>query len=82
LALIRIKQQRKDYAIYGTAVGSRVRLDAAHVFGVPIAVARNARELDGALAAAALADGPVLIDAHVSSREYDGLVLRKHRRGD
>jgi acetolactate synthase-1/2/3 large subunit len=80
LALIRIKQEKKGYPVYGTPVrsnGTRGLGDA--VLGVPVSTVRTRAALDRALTEALRADGPVIVEALVDSREYDDLVLKKDR---
>jgi acetolactate synthase-1/2/3 large subunit len=78
LALIRIKQEKKGNPIYGTPV-RQAGIIGDSVFGVPVRSARDAAALRQALEWAFAADGPVIVEAVVDSREYDGLVLKKDR---
>jgi len=79
LALIRIKQQRKDNPIYGTPIRAEGAIGGDNIFGAPVKQARNANELQAALETAFRADGPVIVEAICDSREYDDLVLKKDR---
>ena len=80
LALIRIKQQKKDFPIYGTPVRKNgVRSLGDHIFGVPVRTVRNAEDLERELLAAFSADGPVVVEAVIDSREYDDVVLKKDK---
>ena len=79
LALIRIKQQRKGNPIYGTPVRDRGTIGGDNLFGAPVRVARDAAALRRHLDAAFAADGPVVVEALVDSREYDSVVLKKDR---
>ena len=79
LALIRIKQERKSNPIYGTPVRAEGTIGGPSLFGVPVNVARNAQEFRCALEAGFAADGPVIVEALLDSREYDDLVLRKDK---
>ena len=79
LALIRIKQQRKGNTIYGTAVRDSGTIGGDNLFGAPVRVARDAASLRKHLEAAFAADGPVVVEAIVDSREYDSVVLKKDR---
>jgi acetolactate synthase-1/2/3 large subunit len=79
LALIRIKQEKKSNPIYGTTVRSKGRLGGDQVFGVPVKTEHDATELRAALEAAFAADGPVIVEAIVNSREYDEVVLKKDK---
>ena len=80
LALIRIKQQRKTYPIFGTPVREdRGTLGGDNIFGAPVLVAADTEALATHLESAFRADGPVIVEALISSAEYDDLVLRKDR---
>ncbi len=69
LALIEVKQVRRDYAPTGVAVGVRPAL-AGECFGVPARVARTPTEFQAAFAAALRADGPTVIEAVVRPEVY------------
>jgi acetolactate synthase-1/2/3 large subunit len=79
LALIRIKQERKGNPIYGTPVRPRGSIGSGHIFGVPIRTAHDPGELRRELEAGFAADGPVVVEALIDSREYDALVLKKDK---
>lgn len=80
LALIRIKQQRKDNPIYGTPVREASgTIGGDNIFGAPVLKAHNVDELETHLKQAFETDGPVIVEAFVSSLEYDDLVLRKDK---
>lgn len=79
LALIRIKQEKKSNPIYGTPVRAEGTIGGPSLFGVPVKVAQNAEEFRAALVAGFAHDGPVIVEALLDSREYDGLVLRKDK---
>lgn len=79
LALIRIKQEKKDNPIYGTPIRERGTIGGDNIFGVPVQKAFDADEFKQALEAAFAADGPVIVEAILNSREYDDLVLRKDK---
>ena len=80
LALIRIKQQRKTYPIFGTPVReSTGTIGGETIFGVPVLVASDAQALTAHLESAFNAEGPVIVEALVSSAEYDELVLKKDK---
>jgi acetolactate synthase-1/2/3 large subunit len=71
LSLIRIKQQRRRLAGYGTDLGEVTRVEPpAHYFGVPVAGARTAEELERALRGALEADHPTVIEATVDPTPY------------
>ena len=94
LTLIRIKQERKGYPIYGTPVSGALVEDFppapshnaempptthATFLGVPMIRARNATEFENALQVGFVADGPTIVEAIIDPREYDSLVLRDDR---
>jgi len=79
LALIRIKQQRKGYDIYGTEVRANGVAGGDVLLNVPVLAASSEAELSEALEKAFAADGPVIVEAQVNSREYDELVLKKDK---
>jgi acetolactate synthase-1/2/3 large subunit len=76
LALIRVKQERKSYAVYGTPLHG-AGYDSAHTFfGVPVLEAHDAASYRMALREAFAAGGPVIVEAFVDPKEYDELVLK------
>ncbi len=79
LALIRIKQQKKENPIYGTPVRSEGTIGGDNIFGAPVLQARDADELRNALENAFTQGGPVIVEALCDSREYDDLVLKKDK---
>lgn len=79
LALIRIKQEKKQNPIYGTPVRSEGTIGGPSLFGVPVIVAHNADELRAALEDGFASDGPTIVEALLDSREYDALVLHKDK---
>ena len=79
LALIRIKQDTKGKPIYGTAVRNSGTIGGENIFGAPVRTAHSAAELRTELEAAFAAHGPVVVEACIDAREYDGLVLKKDR---
>jgi acetolactate synthase-1/2/3 large subunit len=79
LALIRIKQQKKHYPIYGTPIRARGAIGGPDIFGAPVLTAADPQALREALAHAFAADGPTVVEALVDSREYDEVVLRKDK---
>jgi acetolactate synthase-1/2/3 large subunit len=71
LSLIRVKQHRRGFAIYGTDVGRQERLaPPAHYFGVPVAGAQTPEELATCLREALAADHPTVIEARVDPAHY------------
>jgi acetolactate synthase-1/2/3 large subunit len=79
LALIRIKQQKKANAIYGTEVREKGALGTTNLFGVPVLSTATPGEFREALLRAFAGDGPIVVEAIVDSREYDSLVLKKDK---
>jgi len=79
LALIRIKQEKKGNPIYGTPIRDKGAIGGDNIFGAPVRTAENAAEFRDALKWAFAADGPVIVEAIVDSREYDGVVLKKDK---
>ena len=79
LALIRIKQEKKRNPIYGTPVRTEGAIGGPSLFGVPVVTVADPDALRTALQDAFAADGPVIVEALLDSREYDGLVLHKDK---
>ena len=79
LALIRIKQQKKQNPIYGTPIRPRGTIGGDNFFGVPVLTASDGASFRAALEQAFAAGGPMIVEALVSSREYDELVLKKDK---
>jgi acetolactate synthase-1/2/3 large subunit len=79
LALIRIKQEKKGNPIYGTPVRREGTIGSTAIFGVPVRTVHDAAALRQALQAAFAGDGPMVVEAVVDSREYDGVVLKSDR---
>ncbi len=71
LSLIQIKQIRRQFGIFGTAL-DKVEADTppAHYFGVPVIGATGPAELEAALATAFAATGPTVIEARVDPAHY------------
>jgi len=71
LALIKVKQIRRQFPLYGTALQEEeYREPPAHYFGVPARGVRSAEALTAAVTAALAADGPTVIEAVVDSDHY------------
>lgn len=71
LALIKIKQIRRQFPLYGTALQDEdYREPAAHYFGVPARGVRSAPALEDAVKLAIGAEGPTVIEAIVDSEHY------------
>lgn len=79
LSLIRIKQKRKKYGIYGTPIRTGGHGLGKTFLGVPVYEARDPQEYREALTHAFTADGPVIVEAVIDGSEYDDLVLRENR---
>ena len=71
LALIKVKQIRRQFPLYGTALQDEdYREPPAHYFGVPARGVRSAAALEEAVTAALAANGPTVIEAVVDSEHY------------
>jgi acetolactate synthase-1/2/3 large subunit len=79
LALIRIKQEKKGFPVFGTPIRAKGKIGGPDIFGAPVTTAADPAEFRAALEAAFAADGPVIVEALVDSREYDGVVLHKDK---
>jgi acetolactate synthase-1/2/3 large subunit len=79
LALIRIKQEKRQKPIYGTPVREAGTVGESSLFGVPVRTAADPDAFRALLTEAFAGDGPVVVEALVDSREYDDVVLRKDK---
>lgn len=71
LALIKVKQQRRNFALYGTELQEEpYGAPPAHYFGVPAVGARTPAELASALKQALAATGPTVVEAVVDASHY------------
>lgn len=71
LGLIRVKQIRRQFGIYGTELQKDdYRAPPAHYFGVPAKGVKSRRALTQAVKKALSADGPTVIEALVNSDHY------------
>jgi acetolactate synthase-1/2/3 large subunit len=71
LSLIQIKQEKRQYAQWGSQVEmAQYETPPAHYFGVPAVGVRDAAALKTALEAAFKADGPTVIEAVVDAGHY------------
>jgi acetolactate synthase-1/2/3 large subunit len=71
LALIKVKQIRRQLPLYGTELQVEDYRDPpAHYFGVPAVGVRSAEALEAAVATALSANGPTVIEAVVDSEHY------------
>lgn len=79
LQLIKIKQERKGYPQYGTALYTNAYQPAPHYFGVPVIAANDPEAFRAALMTALATAGPVIVEALVDPNEYDALILKPHK---
>jgi len=79
LPLSASNSRRRANPIYGTPVRDRGTIGGDNIFGVPVRSARDAVDLRKELESAFAADGPVIVEAIVDSREYDEIVLKKDK---
>jgi acetolactate synthase-1/2/3 large subunit len=71
LALIKVKQIRRQFPLYGTELQAEDYSDPpAHYFGVPAVGVRDAKTLEAAVKKALAAKGPTVIEAVVDSDHY------------
>ena len=71
LALIKVKQIRRQFPLYGTELQKEPYRDPpAHYFGVPARGVRDAMALESAVREAFAASGPTVIEAVVDSEHY------------
>ena len=74
LALIKVKQERRQYAYSGIDLPLADAHFPAHYFGVPLRVARSAAEFRAAFAEALRAQGPTVIEALVEPELYSTIL--------
>jgi len=79
LELIRLKQSKKGFETYSTILHEEDCPTAEYVFGVPVIRADDADQYREALEKAFAMNGPVIVEAHIDSSEYEELILRKHK---
>jgi acetolactate synthase-1/2/3 large subunit len=71
LALIKVKQIRRQFPLYGTELQAEDYTDPpAHYFGVPAVGVRSADQLETAVRTALARSGPTVIEAVVDSDHY------------
>ena len=71
LALIKVKQIRRRYALYGTELQEEnYREPPAHYFGVPAVGVSSPEALEAAVKTAPARNGPTVIEAVVDSEHY------------
>jgi acetolactate synthase-1/2/3 large subunit len=73
LALIKVKQERKEYALEGVRLGEPPP-SPPHYFGVPCRPAHDPDELEAALAWGLQLDGPSVIEAFIDVEPYSTTV--------
>jgi acetolactate synthase I/II/III large subunit len=74
LALMKVKQERKNYALSGVHLGAPPD-SPAHYFGVPCRPARSARDFRAALDWAFSLSGPCVIEAFIDAESYTSTVF-------
>jgi acetolactate synthase-1/2/3 large subunit len=74
LSLIKVKQERRDYAFSGVEVSCQPGQPPAEYFGVPNLVARTPAEFRAALHRALAADGPTIVEAIVRPDIYSTIL--------
>src|SRR4051812_28016354 len=71
LALIKVKQIRRQFPLYGTALqAADYREPPAHYFDVPAVGVRTPDALENAVRKALMSEGPTVIEAVVDSDHY------------
>jgi acetolactate synthase I/II/III large subunit len=79
LQLIKIKQERRGYPQYGTALYTAAYQPAPQYFGVPVMTANDPAAFHEAFATALSMSGPVIVEALVDPNEYDTMILKPHK---
>jgi acetolactate synthase-1/2/3 large subunit len=74
LGLMKVKQERKNYALSGVRLGAPPE-SPAHYFGVPCRPAKNLDEFSAALDWAFTIDGPSVIEAFIDAGAYSVTVF-------
>ena len=74
LGLMKVKQERKNYALSGVHLGAPPE-SPAHYFGVPCRPAKNLDEFSAALDWALTSDGPTVIEAFIDAGAYSATVF-------
>jgi acetolactate synthase I/II/III large subunit len=74
LGLMKVKQERKNYALSGVHLGAPPE-SPAHYFGVPCRPAKNLDEFSSALDWAFAIDGPTVIEAFIDAGAYSATVF-------
>lgn len=79
LTLIRIKQDKKGIRNYGVELYEGNLIDEGTFLGVPVKKAENSLELEAVLKESLGADGPVIIEAVINGKGYNGLITGEFR---
>ncbi|MFN0300579.1 MAG: thiamine pyrophosphate-binding protein [Burkholderiales bacterium] len=75
LSLIKVKQERRNFALYGTDTSPEPYQEPpAHYFGVPAIGVRSIEALERELRRALAAEGPTVIEAAVDASHYSETV--------
>ncbi len=74
LGLMKVKQERKGYALSGVYLGEPVE-SPPHYFGVPCRAAKNPKDFDAALDWALGVNGPSVIEAFIDVGSYSQTVF-------
>ena len=70
LSLIKVKQERRQIAHYGTELQSAYEAPPAHYFGVPVIEVHDTPTLRAALQQALATSGPTVIEVVVDAEQY------------
>jgi acetolactate synthase I/II/III large subunit len=79
LQLIKIKQERRGYPQYGTALYTDAYRPAPQYFGVAVMTAADPHAFHEAFATALTMSEPVIVEAVVDPNEYDTMILKPHK---
>jgi acetolactate synthase-1/2/3 large subunit len=81
LSLIRIKQENKKHDEYGVELSESIEKhgEPGSLFGVPVLTVNDKEQYSQALKTAFSADGPIIIEALVDTKDYDNLVLKGNK---
>ena len=79
LSLIRIKQDEKGVENYGVELYEGDLIDEGTFLGVPVKKVENSQELGAALSESLGSDGPVIIEAVINGKGYNGLITGEFR---
>jgi acetolactate synthase I/II/III large subunit len=74
LGLMKVKQERKNYALSGVRLGAPPE-SPAHYFGVPCRPAKDLSQFGAALDWALTIDGPTVIEAFIDAAAYSATVF-------